>query len=352
MFFILILTITSYTTIYLPKTMAQSVGRSSWILILAAGLIFGLAAAVIASLNSRYPGKVMFDYSQEIAGTLGSRLIAVYYLLYFILIGAYLNVRLVNLMSANFLPRTSQNVMLGIAIGLFALVAFRGITNVARLFEIYGIAFLFLTVMLCLAMLTQGMPYNFLPLINPNEVRNFAQGIPRLAFPFGGVEVLLVVPFSKNNKKAARVAFLTLVFIGIFYVLVVESTISILGINNTILYRDAFIEANKIVSLPIIERTDIFYLTVGLMSLFSGLIMMFLAALEFACRLIQKVERPVMALAIGGVYFLLCFFSRSVNNIAEMVDYVSPYLVTVSTILLPATLFALSKIKDKRGSAA
>ena len=75
-------------------------------------------------------------------------------------------------------------------------------------------------------------------------------------FPFGGIEVLLIMPFSSKNKKAPLIAFLTLIFIGLLYMLVVESTISILGINNTILYNDSFIEAVKIVYIPVIERTD------------------------------------------------------------------------------------------------
>ena len=113
MFFILILTLTSYTSVDLPKIVAQSAGRSGWMLVLAAALVFGLAAAAIAALNNRFQGKVMFDYSQEIAGKLASRLIAVYYILYFMVVGVYLKIRLVNFLSSNFLPKTPQAVIAG-----------------------------------------------------------------------------------------------------------------------------------------------------------------------------------------------------------------------------------------------
>ena len=68
MFFIIFLTLTSYTTINLPKTMAQTAGRSSWIPIMAVSIIFGGAAVIITKLNNMYQGKVLFDYSQEIVG--------------------------------------------------------------------------------------------------------------------------------------------------------------------------------------------------------------------------------------------------------------------------------------------
>lgn len=352
MFYILILTLTSYTSIDFPKIIAETAGRSGWMLILAAGLVFGLAAAMIAALNNRHQGKVMFDYSEEIAGKFVSRAITGYYLLYFILVGVYLKIRLVNFLSSNFLPHTSLNVMLAVSVGLFALVSFRGITNVARLFELYGALFLFTTIAICVVMLPQGMIYNILPLVNPNEVKQFAQAIPKLPFPFGGIEVFLIIPFSKNNKKAPIVAFLTLIFIGLFYVLIVESTISILGINNTILYSDAFIEAIKVVTLPVIERTDIFYLTIGLTSLFSGMIMVFLAILEYACKLFPKPQRAVMTLIVAGIVYALCAVGLNISDFPKMMEEVAPYAVTVSAILLPAALLALSKLKDRRGRAS
>ena len=349
MFFILILTLTSYTSVDLPKIVAQSAGRSGWILVLAAALVFGFASAAIAALNNRFQGKVMFDYSQEIAGKLASRLIAVYYILYFVVVGVYLKIRLVNFLSSNFLPKTPQAVMLAISVALFAFVSFKGITNVARLFELYGFAFLLTTIAICVIMLPQGMIYNIRPLVNPDEIKEFPAAIPKLLFPYGGIEVLLIVPFAKCNKRAALVAFLTLVFIGLFYVLVVDSTISILGINNTTFYSDAFIEAVKVVNVPIIERPDIFYLTVGLTSLFAGMIIVFLAVLEYACRLFSKVSRHVMALICSAVLYTLCILALGIKDITDALDACAPYMVLVSSLLLPGTLLVLAQVKGKRG---
>ena len=352
MFFILVLTLTSYSSIDIPKIMAESAGRSSWILLLAAALVFGLVAVVITSLNNRFQGKVLFDYSQELVGKPISRVIIIFYLIYFIVIGVYLKIRLVGFLSANFLPETSKGIILAVAVGAFAMVAYKGITNVARLFELYGFAFVVSAIIICVIMLPQGMIYNILPLVNPNELKLLPKSLHRLPFPFDGIEVLLIVPFSKNNRKAPLVSFLTIVFIGFFYVLIVESTVSILGINNTILYNDAFVEAIKVVNLPVIERTDIFYLTIGLTSLFSGMIMVFLAVLEFCCKLFPKVQRNIMTFAVACVLYVLVILGLGVQNIAEVFNLFVPYLVLVSSMLIPATLLIVSKVKDKRGGTA
>ena len=345
MFFIIFLTLTTYTTIDLPKIMVQTAGRSSWIPIMAASIIFGGAAVIITKLNNMYPGKVLFDYSQEIAGKFFSRLIALYYLLFFLILGVYLKLKLVGVLKSNFLPQTPQFIILLMGISLFGYVAYKGITNVARMFEIIGALFLIVTVGLCAAMFLQGLSYNILPFFNITETKEFMVTMKDLATPFTGLGVLFVIPFTSQNKKAPKVAFFTLLFIGLFYVLIVEGTIMILGINNTIAFNDAFIEAIKIVELPVIERTDIFYLTFGLTSLFAGMIIVFTAIVELACRFIPKVKRHIIVIVIGMVFFILCLFALNINNMNDVFESFAPYLDLTSTILIPMLLLIIAASK-------
>lgn len=347
MFFIIFLTLTTYTTIDLPKTMAQTAGRSSWIPIMAASFIFGGAAVVITKLNNMYQGKVLFEYSQEIVGKIFSRLIASYYLLFFLITGVYLKLKLVGVLRSNFLPQTPQFIMLLMGISLFGYVANKGITNVAMMFEIIGTIFLIVTVGSCTAMLPEGMIYNVLPFFNSTETKEYLNTIKDLATPFTGLEVLFVIPFTPQNKRASKVSFFTLLFIGLFYVLIVESTIMILGINNTIAFSDAFIEAIKIVELPVIERTDIFYLIFGLTSLFSGMIIVFTVILEFACRLIPRVKRHIIVIAIGIVFFTLCLFGLNINNPNDVFESFAPYLVLTSSILIPTLLLIIAQLRKR-----
>lgn len=246
MFFIIFMTLTAYTTIDLPKTMAQTAGRSSWIPIIIVSIIFGISAIIITKLNNMFLGKVFFDYSQGIMGKFFTYLIVFYYILYFLIIGVYLKLKLVGVLTSNFLPKTPPFVFLLFGIALFAYVAYKGITNIARMLEIYGVLFLIITVGISALMLAGGTKYNILPFFNASEIKEYAKTMKDLIVPYGGAEVLLIIPFSAKNKKAPKTAFFTLLFIGLFYALIVESTIMILGINNTALLNDSFIEAIKI----------------------------------------------------------------------------------------------------------
>jgi spore germination protein (amino acid permease) len=327
--------------------MVQAVGRSSWIPILTASLIFGLAAVIITKLNNMFQKKMVFDYSQEIAGKFFSYLITVYFILQFLIVGVYFKLKLVGLLTSNFLPQTPNFVMLFFGILLFAYVSYKGITNIARMFEICGILFLVITVGICLLMLFQGMSDNVLPLFNPNEAKQYFGKTKHFVTPYSGIEVLMIIPFTSINKKAPKVAFLTLLFIGLFYVLIVESTLMTLGINNTIALNDSFIEAIKLVEAPVIERLDIFYLTFGLTSLFAGMIIVFTAITELSCKIFPKAKRFIIVTVIGTIFYILCLLALNIKNTNDVYNSFSPYLVLVSSIIIPTTLFIVAKVKKR-----
>lgn len=347
MVFILFLTLTAYATIDLPKIMADTAGRSSWIPILMVSVFFAVAVMIITKLNNLYQNKVMFDYSQEIVGKFFSYMIIIYFLIYFLIVGVYFKLKLVGLLHSNFLPHTPQPVMLLFGIALFGYVAHKGITNIARGFEIIGITFLIITVGMCIFMLTEGMHYNVLPLYNPADTKMFAEAVKKLIVPFGGVEILLIIPFTTKNKKAPKIAFFTLLFIGLLYVLIVESTFMILGVNNTIALNDSFIEGIKVVEIPVLERTDIFYLTFGLTSLFSGMIIVFTAVTEFACRLFAKVKRYIIVVIVCVVFFVLCLFGLNIKDYNQVFASYATIPELVSNVLIPTTLFIVAILRKR-----
>lgn len=347
MFFIIFITLTTYTTIDLPKTMAQTAGRSSWIPIITTSIIFGVAPIIITKLNNMFLGKVFFDYSQEIVGKFFAYLVAFYYILYFLVIGVYLKLKLVGLLTSNFLPKTPDFVFLIFGIALFAYVSYKGITNIARMFEIYGISFLLITLGICSLMLIDGDKYNISPFFNASDVKGYAKTMKDLIVPYGGAEILLIIPFTVKNKKAPKIAFFTFLFIGLFYVLIVESTIMTLGINNTILLNDSFIEAIKITQAPVIERLDIFYLTFGLASLFSGMIVIYCAIVEFSCRIFSKVNRLIIVIAIYLIFFILSLIALNIKDFDKVFNNFSFYLVLISSFLIPITVFILAKVKKR-----
>ena len=133
MFFLLFMVITTSTTIDLPKIAAQSSGRSSWIPVFATSVFFGLSVMLITNLHNRFRGKMIFEYSKELGGKFFAYIIAIYFVLYFLIIGTYLKIKLAEILQSNFLPKTSPLLLVALSLLLSGYVAYKGITNVARL---------------------------------------------------------------------------------------------------------------------------------------------------------------------------------------------------------------------------
>jgi spore germination protein len=345
LFFILFLTLTTYTTIDLPKVMAQTTGRSSWIPIVIASLFFGCVALVISKLNNMFPNKVFFDYSQMIIGKSFAYFIGIYYMLYFIVIGVYLKIKMAGVVTSNFMPKSPHFVFLVFGITLFGYIAYKGITNIARLFEIYGVTFLLVTISICVLMSLEGDKYNILPLFSSTDFKQIPNSLKSLILPYGGIEILFVIPFTLQNKKAPRTALFTILFIGLLYVTIVGSTIFVLGINNTIVLNDSFIEAIKITSAPVIERLDMFYLIFGLSSLFCGMIMVFSATVEYACKIFSKVKRHIIVITIAIVLLLLTLWLLNMKNASTVLETYLLLPVLFSSTIIPVCIYILAKVK-------
>ena len=335
---------TTYSIIDMPKFMAQSFGRSSWLPLIVGGIVFAAAVCLIAHINSMYPNVIFFDYAKNITGSFVAYIFTLFYILYFLIVEVNLNVRLVGILSSNFLPRTPFYIFLAISIGISAFLASKGLKNICRLIEITGVAFLVVTLFICIVMVTNGNKNNILPIFNANDFKNMKESVKELMLPFAGIEILLIVPFTRENKGIGKKLFITLLLIGLFYALIVISTIKILGINNTSLLNDAFFEAVKSAPAPIIERLDVIYMTFGLASLFTGFGIMFIAITEHACKVFSKVDRKWIIIITAVIVFGLSILGIK-TEATEKSRNIITLLVAVAVFVIPLILFAVAKIK-------
>lgn len=351
MFFILFLTLTSSGVVSISKDMAQSAGNGSWITILITAIIFAIGVIVIVSLNNMFKGKMLFDYSKNVIGKFGAYSFSIYYVIYFLIVGIYLIIQISNIVKANFLLKTPNWATMLSGIPVFCFLAYKGITSVARMFELYGLIFLIIAVLTHIGMVTEAKVENILPLFNIEDVGNYLSAVDYAIIPFLGIEILLVIPFTKKNgKKARKTAFLSVLFIGIFYVLVVESCIMKIGINSIVHYKDALIVAmrdTEIEFLDFLQRLDILYVTVGFMGFFMGISVVYTAIVEYLCKIFSHVKRLTIVLIVGVASFLLCLITIKVQGYEDFFKETIKYTGLVSAFLIPVILLLGAKVRKK-----
>ena len=348
MVFFLFVTLTTVSLITLPKDMAAQAKQGAWVTILLTALLFGVMAAIIVKLSKMHNGKVLFDYSRELTGRFMSYTFAVFYVLYFLVVNAYLSAYFVTILRYDFLPKTPQWATLLLGIPLFGFIAFKGITNTARLLEIFGLLLLIASVVICISMYFEGDVKHLLPVFTPSRIGDYISSIKNALFAFLGIEILTVIPMSKENKKAPRVAFFTLIGIGLFYILIVGGCYAIVGINEITHYNDSLITAIRLVHYPQIEflqRLDIVYMTVGFMVFFASQAIVYLAAVEYLCRIFSKAKRIVIVISAGVAVYLLSMLFAGIGGTDSILHAVITFTGLIAAFIIPLLLFLIAQVK-------
>jgi spore germination protein len=351
-FFILLMTLTCFSVVTIAKEMAQSAGRGAWITLLATAAVFALAAAVIVKLGSMHKEQTLMEYGPSLVTKPVTYLLAFFYVLYYLLILVFLISSMTKVVRANFLLLTPQWALGALSIPLFCYIAYKGISTVARLAELVGIAYLITAVFVHALMVAEGKIDRILPVFNAADIGRYFEGFRYSAFAFLGVEALLMMPLSSNCKKPVRWAVLALLAIGVFYVFVVETCFMQIGVDHIIKHTDALIVAIRDATpqmLEVVARMDILYLTVGFSAQFVGIGFVLTVIVEILCRVFKNLSRLAAVIGAGVAAFFLFVLADSLKDFEESVEALGTVLGLIGAFAIPFGLLLIAKAKNRKG---
>lgn len=352
LFFILLLTLTSFTVIDIAKHMAETAGRGGWLTIIATAAVYAVGAALIICLNNRFKNQMVFDYAQSLAGKPVAYMLGFYYTLYFMFILVYLVTQTSALLNTDFFPMSPLWSFPLFSLPLYGYIAHKGVSNVARLAEIIGAVFIVTAVFVHILMVSEGEVNNILPLFNARDIGRFTAGFEHTVFAFLGIEILLIFPMAdRYRKKSVRTVVLTLLAIGLFYVFIVESIYMKLGLEHTAQHNDALIAAIRGTApamMEIVARLDILYLTVGFAGQFLGSSIVLLAVTEFACRMLPRLSRRAVVIGICVLTYGCFLYTSGIQGFRAFGEAAGSVFGLVGAFLIPTVLFIIAKIKLRK----
>ncbi len=348
MVFILFTTISTASVVTIAKTMAMSAGHGAWLTLLLASILFSVMAGLIVKLNQMNEGKMLYEYSQKLTGKFIAVIIGLFYLVYFFVFSLYLCNTFDLLIKSSFLIKTPVWAMLLAGMPIYGFIAYKGIRNIGRLAEIFGILFLLVTVILFVSMLLQGTFSFILPLYNPAETGKYLLSLKDTIEPFLGIELLLVIPFTNKNKKAAKTAVFTILGIGLFYILDVYGCFAMIGKDEIVYHRFPLVDAIRLVEYPNIEflqRIDVIYETIGFMRVFVGKSVIYLVIVELLCKMLPKAERIVLVIVVGVAVTLASLTTIGIPDILALLASILSIGGIAAAFVIPLILLVIAKVK-------
>lgn len=343
-----------YEIITLPKDLVEYMGTSAWIGVIILTILIGIFAAILVKLNTVFIEKNFYEYAIILTGKKWAKLIGLIYFLLFMIIYANFPKLYANTLKLIVYPRTPLWVFELLLYLLCFYGICKGLKNISRICEVYGLIQLILMTLILVITLNEGKSVNILPLINFYKPKEFCKGIVYNLISFVGIEALCLTTFSKDNKKTLKYTEIIIGIIGIIYILTVETCLAVLGAEEVIKYSNVVLTTLRTISitmLDIIARLDGMFIFIWNIGFISSALVAAYGSVHFLYFILdKKVAKVKLGLILTLICFLYSFFPIFLMHEKIVVIYTVFVFSLFTTILIPSILFILMKVKryDKK----
>ena len=334
--------------ILMPRPLANEVDTPDiWLSIIGGALLVGICAMIIVQLASRYPGHTFFELSPMICGKYLGFLLNVCYILYTLLVAAYI-LRVTAGIIKNYLLDTTP---LFVVVGSFVIVSTylisNGVGDVVRFFQLYFPVMMFMFIALGLLSLKD---------VNINELRPvFGEGIvPPLMgakvtfFSFLGFEFLLIFTKTFSKQKAKKLRLWMWASIGLtslIYMVFMALTVGILGVAELKQITFPTVEMAKSIEFQgfFFERFELIFLFGWIITAFTSFSAYYYAMWKGVSQTFRISSKPFVWV-VATFIFGISLYPSGLTEVLEYSTYVN-YAACIAIIGFPTLLLLLSFVR-------
>ncbi|MFD3450165.1 GerAB/ArcD/ProY family transporter [Microbacteriaceae bacterium 4G12] len=348
-FFIILCSLVTVSFIFLPGEAVRAAGTGAWFGILLLTILFIFGIFIIASLGKMFEGKTIHEYSKIIVGKFLSKIIGFIYAINFCFFSILVFTLAAELIKETSLPLTPIWALLLLFIIVTQYMVYKGITTIGRVLEIYGSIFIIIPLLVHAAEFFVGDINYIKPFFEPKLMKEYIFSTKEFLFAFVGIEILTIIPFTKiNHKRGILYSIISVLYVGIYYILATETSVMIVGINQILLYKASLVEALRQAKLPnafILQRLDSAFLIVGTIGLLSGLATILFAVTENIVKLFSIKKRNMLLVEVGMIIFVSCMFLNKYEMAGYLFKHVLPFTCIITGFIIPIILLIVAKMK-------
>lgn len=349
LFFLPFILIISFICPIIPKIMVDSFGTGSWIFLIEITVIYCIAAGLIAYLGYLFQDMTLFEYSQLMLGKFISYCISTLYMINFFIFFALLIRTVSEIIKAEIMLNTPLWVTMIVMIIISGYAASKNLNQIGRIIEIIGTIAVISAITMHSLMFYTGDILNTRPLLNFSAPYKYITSFPISLYIFSGFEIMTAIPFNKHNgKKAIGAAMLSILMLGLFYIMISETCYMILGIEDVSNYNYPLITAIRRLDIPILQfmkRIDLLFIIVWLFSVFASAVILLYGVAEYARKIISKPNNNKVLIVVCIIAFIVGLIPRSDIDASQVVVYYCYYFSGLMIFIIPLVLLITAKVK-------
>ncbi|MFS0876351.1 GerAB/ArcD/ProY family transporter [Solibacillus isronensis] len=341
------------TAILVP--LAIEAKQDAWLAVLI-GLAGGCCLFwIYHSLYSYYPEIPLTEYIQKILGSFLGKVLAFFYVLYFMYIAARVLRDFGEMLIIVFYPQTPLFVMNVLMVLVVVYTIRKGIEVIARTGELLIIIMLLIGISGAILIIISGIIElsNLEPLLEdglkPVIKTAFTQ---TLFFPFGEVIVFaMILPYLNKKTKTLKTGLLGLGLSGLIIALIMAMNISVLGVN--LISRSHFPLLSTIQTIEVagfLQRLDIAFMLTTVIGGFFKISLYFYATLAGAANLFNIKDSAKLAYPLGLLLLILSITiaSNFSEHVYEGLQVVPLYVHLPFQVIIPGLLLIIAFFKNRK----
>lgn len=335
--------------------LAHEAKQDAWLAVLI-GLAGGCCLFwIYHSLYSYYPDIPLTEYMQRILGSFLGKVLAFFYIQYFMYIAARILRDLGEMLIIVFYPLTPLFVMNVLMVLVVVYTIRKGIEVIARTGELLFIFMMLIVISGIVLIMISGIldTSNLEPLLEEGLAPVIKTAFTQtLFFPFGEIIVFaMILPYLNKASKSMKTGLLGLVLSGLAIALIIAVNISVLGVN--LVSRSHFPLLSTIQTIDyagFLQRLDIAFLISTVIGVFFKLSLFFYASLAGTANLFNIKNSAQLAFPLG---LLLLVLSMTVaSNFSEQVyeglQIVPLYVHLPFQVIIPGLLLIIAFFKNRK----
>lgn len=352
--FILFGVIVGYGIMGLPKNVTENAGTGAWISLLMATIMAVILTYVYTYLGYVHENKTIYEYGQILTGKFIAALIMIIFFVEFFIFFTTIIRASSEVIKLTVLIKTPVWALCLVYYLVIYYIAIKRLRIVARLSEYYGILLILALLTIHILISTQGKIINIRPYFGSSDIMTYLKATSSTILPFLGVEMIAIIPFNKkvNNKKVFKYTLSMIGFIGLLYILIVESCISVMGVDGIIFYKDALLATIRRVDiewLQFLRRLDGIFLMVYIMAVFNTATIFAYGSILILSKYFKKINFKLLSFIVMVISFYISQMPKTFDDVQEIMDY-SSYLGFITLGFIPIVLLIITKVKkyDKK----
>lgn len=339
----------------IPAITVKSARQDAWLSIILATLVGLLIAWLVVSLSLRFPGKNLFEFTEEILGNVTGKIVGLLYIwLYFLYIGSTVVREFGVFLVTAMMPDTPIIVFCITMIAVAAYAVRNGLEVLCRFIQLFIPATALMAIVFILSVKDMNLT-RLLPFFDTGLVP-IVKGSVTPAMWLGEIVTLaMIIPYLNKPREAYRVAALSILLIGFFLTASILESLLIFGPNMTGHWIFPTFNAIRVVSIAnFLERLESVVLMAWILGGIAKVGVFYYAAVLGSAQWLGLKDYRPLVLPVGVILVAFSILLHG-ENIVEMLHYISlvevPFFLIVFEVGIPLLLLIVALVRGKGGKA-